>query len=66
MTRGGKREGAGGKKPRLPESDKRIKINLVVHPETAEWIKQEAESRRIGQGRIVDELVTGRILGESK
>ena len=57
MSRGGPRPGAGGKKPRLPEGQKRIKINLVVTHETAAWIKSEAESRRIGQGRVVDELV---------
>jgi len=55
--RGGPRPGAGGKKPRLPENQKRIKINLVVAPETAAWIKAAAESRRIGQGRVVDEMV---------
>jgi hypothetical protein len=57
MTRGGKRSGAGGKKPRLPEKEKRVKINLVVHPDTAQWIKEQANNRRIGQGRIVDELI---------
>ena len=56
MTRGGKRPGAG--RPAKPSGkSKRVKINLVVDPVTAQWIKREAESRRIGQGRIVDELV---------
>lgn len=56
MTRGGARPGAG-RKPGSTQKIKRVKINLIVAPGTAEWIKTEAESRRIGQGRVVDELV---------
>jgi len=59
--RGGPRPGAGGKKPRLPEDQKRVKLNLVVDPATRDWIKGKAEERRVGQGRVVDELVGNKI-----
>jgi hypothetical protein len=34
-----------------------VKVGYVVAPETAEWIKQQAEEKRVGQGRILDELI---------
>jgi hypothetical protein len=53
MTRGGYRPGAG--RPR--QKNNRVKVGYVVAPETAEWIKQQAEEKRVGQGRILDELI---------
>ena len=60
MTRGGSRPGAG-RKPGPVKKDRRVKINLVVDPATRDWIKGKAEERRIGQGRVVDELVGNKI-----
>ena len=56
MTRGGTRHGAG-RPIGTTKENKRIKVGYVVDPDTAAWIKAEAASRRIGQGRVVDELV---------
>ncbi|MBA2883253.1 hypothetical protein HNR65_003615 [Desulfosalsimonas propionicica] len=47
----------GGKNPYLPEDKKRKKINLTVDPLTVEWLKEQVKTQRIGQGRIVDDLV---------
>jgi len=52
---GGPRTGSG-RKP-IPGHLKRVKINLVVAPGTAAWIKTEAERRGVPQGRWVDSVV---------
>ena len=57
MKHGGKREGSGGKKPKLPDDKKRIKVNLSIDPSTYDWLKNESIRLKKGQGRIVDDLV---------
>lgn len=56
MPRGGPRPNAPGR-PTVPDEKKRVKANFVLSPDTLEWIRSEAKARRVGQGRVVDELV---------
>lgn len=50
---GGKREGAGGKKPKLPASEKRKPITVRIHPRVIEILKQHPK----GQAKAIEELV---------
>lgn len=61
MKHGGRREGSGGKKPKLPDDVKRIKINICVDQSTYKWLKSESVRLKKGQGRIIDDIVKGKI-----
>ena len=53
MPRGGARPGSG----RDPKKDKRINFTIVIHPETAKWIRAEAKRREMPQGRLIENLL---------
>ena len=51
--RGGKRQGAGGKKPKLPSTMKRVKGTITLLPSDWEWLRSFDES----QSKIVEKAI---------
>lgn len=55
MTRhGGRREGAG----RKPEGNNRVKVNFMLLPEVAAWIKSQKEK----PSRVIEKIILEKYL----
>jgi len=51
--RGGKRKGAGGKKPKLPNAQKRKKGTITLLPKTWDRLRKES----LSQSKIVEKAL---------
>jgi len=58
MTRGGKRPGAGGGKPTLPDSEKVKKIGITVKPDIWKFL-QVRKAAGYSIARTIDEAIRG-------
>ena len=56
MTRGGKRQGAGGKKPRLPEDQKKVMISTRISQENDKFLKERKQQGYSIAGTIEEAL----------